>query len=92
MSYVLLLAAKARRGMAVLPFEVQEAVYDRLDILTARPELVVARKGTGSIVDDFVVRLDGGLKYSVFMSVSADHMIRRITLLRIGHAVETESE
>jgi hypothetical protein len=90
-SYALLLAAKARRGVAELPIEVQEVVYDRLDVFAGAPELVRPRKGALSMVDDPIV-LVGSVKYNLFLSVMVDHEARRLTLVRIGHSVTRNAD
>lgn len=87
MSYALRLADEAKRGLAILPFDVQEDALDRLDELTDETAITTRPlRPSRREVFDFD-SFHGGTRYSVFFTVEFDHRTQTVQIITSGHFV-----
>jgi hypothetical protein len=88
-SYVLRLAAEAKRGLAALPAVVQEQALDLIDEFavdpptSSRSESVIPEE-----VLDFVAE-SKNKKYYVFIVVRLDHRIKTVRVDAVGHVIRS---
>jgi len=81
-SFALELPAEVRRVFAALPFELQEAVLDKLDLIAASPP--DPRLKEGRAADETVKELAGNRHY-VFFMYARDESTEKIIVETIGH-------
>ena len=86
MSFALDLPVEVRRVFATLPFELQEAVLDKLDLIAASPPDPRLQEGRAA---DEVVKELTGIRHYVFFMYARNEAVEKIIVLTMGHVTLT---
>jgi hypothetical protein len=85
-SFALELPTEVRRMFATLPFELQEAVLDKLDLIASSPPDPRLEEGRAA---DEAVKVLAGIRHYVFFMYARDEVAEKVIVQTMGHVTHT---